>query len=733
MDTAFGLNNAGQDIVEYFAHLHRWYNTQTVDTGITTYTQDKNYVSNEEIKQYFASWWNRIWEVLENLSGIDSGNTESRSSIESIYVNLRTNLFPDPEEFINTHYKGYTDQTGSIIFNYDYKVKYLKIAKTYNIETGKYQDSTDFSQLKFLHGNRVMYVRDWFKKRVLFLDGVYGIKGTTVSLPTNIESPITGLWANNKSTGSTTATKFGATLSSNSKVLYHYSHDKTSGSFWLEEGNTDCILPLPTGETIVYIYANDYITQFTNFKSYPWTSLDNIDFKLLKKLDLSNLSNLDAAFFFVGGVYNKANDVGLKNIEELILSNLKLIGDTATAYTLDVSGCDKLRVLDISNSTITKVTLPTSAMLKTYNLSGTGITSLNLSNQSFLESVNITNCNNLLTINIDNCASLKSLSIPKNVQTIIIKNCGDLETLSIPYSSINNSISPLTSIVIDNCPGLKNLSLGGQNNPSLKIEIVGAWNLEVLDLSSTVTTDILLPSLYVNGQPNFKSLKSLNISHTNIKFLNFNDISYDYLDLSAFPDLDFLYASNCKKLVKVKCVNNELNPINLPPMAFFECSNLKTLYGNFNITGSSVFYNCTSFKLNEATTYAMQGFDVFLNGDNVCNLTLSSSSLINLFSNTFITYEDLKFVMLRLNSNVTSIEGIFKNCYSINGPLWYDIFRNCPNLNSIKEAFKNTSINGVFYSRLSSYNIANKSTYGILDFIPIVTDAESAFDGTGIE
>jgi hypothetical protein len=160
MDTAFGLNNAGQDIVEYFAHLHRWYNTQTVDTGITTYTQDKNYVSNEEIKQYFASWWNRIWEVLENLSGIDSGNTESRSSIESIYVNLRTNLFPDPEEFINTHYKGYTDTTGSIIFNYDYKVKYLKIAKTYNIETGEYQDSTDFSQLKFLHGNRVMYVRD---------------------------------------------------------------------------------------------------------------------------------------------------------------------------------------------------------------------------------------------------------------------------------------------------------------------------------------------------------------------------------------------------------------------------------------------------------------------------------------------------------------------------------------------------------------------------------------------
>lgn len=87
MDTAFGLNNAGQDIVEYWAHLHRWYNIASQDTGITQYTQEKNYVSTDSYKQYFASWWNRIWEVLENLAGIDSGSTENRTSLESLYVN----------------------------------------------------------------------------------------------------------------------------------------------------------------------------------------------------------------------------------------------------------------------------------------------------------------------------------------------------------------------------------------------------------------------------------------------------------------------------------------------------------------------------------------------------------------------------------------------------------------------------------------------------------------------
>ena len=55
MDTAFALNNAGQDIVEYWAHLHRWYNIQSADSNITTYTQEKNYVSSSENKQYYAS------------------------------------------------------------------------------------------------------------------------------------------------------------------------------------------------------------------------------------------------------------------------------------------------------------------------------------------------------------------------------------------------------------------------------------------------------------------------------------------------------------------------------------------------------------------------------------------------------------------------------------------------------------------------------------------------------
>ena len=737
MDTAFGLNNAGQDIVEYWAHLHRWYNIASQDTGITQYTQEKNYVSSDNYKQYFASWWNRIWEVLENLSGIDSGSTENRTSLESLYINLRTNLFPDPEKFIKDYYQSYTEKTGSIMFNYDYKIKYLAISKTYDPNTGKYEDSTDFSQLKFLHGNRVMHVKDWFRRRVLFLDGVYGYKDNTNSLPTIIESPITEMWASNKATGSSTDIKFGTDIVASSKILYHYSHDKTTGAFWLGETPTSVILPMPTGETVIYMYANKYITDFTKFKSYPWTGLDNINLPLLQELDLSGLNNMDAANFFKGGVYNTANDIGLKNIKKLNLSKIKLIGTNASAYTLDLSGCSKIQELDISYSSITKITFPSAAVLKSLNMSGTDITTLKLENQSFLESLLIDDCLKLASVEINNCNSLKTLNIPSSVKTVIIKNCEGMETLQIPYVSVNNSISSLVQITVDNCPGLKTFNISGQNNPSLKVELTGAWNLETLNISNTKTEDITLASLYVNDVANFKSLKKLIISNTDISSLKYNDQTEStYLDLIAFPNLEEINANNCKKLTEVRCKNDIENPIEITTGAFKDCTSLQRIIGNYSIGGGEVFRGCSSFYLNPDSIYTQSGTDSFLTGDTATNIVFDStlSSTYFMFENCYkLSYNDFKYIMVRLHSNITSLEGMFKSCNGISGDLWYDLFRLCPNVNSIKEAFNGVNLTGIFYSRGSDYSATKDSTWGILDFLPKLTDAESAFSSSGIE
>ena len=153
---------------------------------------------------------------MENLPIIDRGELgEGRVTLERLYLDLRQNLFPDPDQFIEDYYTSYTDQTGSILFNYDYRVKYLKIAKIYDSSSNEYKDNTDFSQLKFLHGNRVVHVKDWFKKRLYFLDSVYGVNNSP-----SIKSPIKDLWANNKATGTSSGKLFTTVMQAPSKIIY---------------------------------------------------------------------------------------------------------------------------------------------------------------------------------------------------------------------------------------------------------------------------------------------------------------------------------------------------------------------------------------------------------------------------------------------------------------------------------------------------------------------------------
>jgi len=45
--------------------------------------------------------------------------------LQSVYKDLRTNLFPDPEAFIEKYYVGQINKVGPALYNYDYYLKYL--------------------------------------------------------------------------------------------------------------------------------------------------------------------------------------------------------------------------------------------------------------------------------------------------------------------------------------------------------------------------------------------------------------------------------------------------------------------------------------------------------------------------------------------------------------------------------------------------------------------------------
>jgi hypothetical protein len=80
-------------------------------------------------------------------------------------------------------------------------------------------------------------VKDWFEKRIKFLDGVFGVyekwdptadNGTgayvkDAYLDSTITSPLTSLWANNKAGSSNTFSNIEANITGSSKILMKYS------------------------------------------------------------------------------------------------------------------------------------------------------------------------------------------------------------------------------------------------------------------------------------------------------------------------------------------------------------------------------------------------------------------------------------------------------------------------------------------------------------------------------
>jgi hypothetical protein len=53
-------------------------------------------------------------------------------------------------------------------------------------------------------------------------------------------------------------------------------------------------------------------------------------------------------------------------------------------------------------------------------------------------------------------------------------------------------------------------------------------------------------------------------------------------------------------------------------------------------------------------------------------------------------------------------------------------------LTIIKEAFSGVQLSGTFYSRTADYVYGTTSTYGILDCLPNLLDAEGAFEGSDL-
>jgi hypothetical protein len=100
---------------------------------------------------------------------------------------------------------------------------------------------------------------------------------------------------------------------------------------------------------------------------------------------------------------------------------------------------------------------------------------------------------------------------------------------------------------------------------------------------------------------------------------------------------------------------------------------------------------------------------------------------------TSLSGNDFSMLMLKLHSNITSLNKMFINCNSIDAEIKYDLFRHCPNVTNITSFAESTAIRGGIYSRKADYDAEDTMTYGTFDFLPHLQQASNAFSGTALE
>ena len=730
MDTALRVNNVGAETVPYNAHLHRYYTdtTSIAEARVTNHCPSISGVFNQEYSGYNT----RLQEIVENCV-LDSADAKT---LQSVYRELRTNLFPDPEAFIEKYYVGQINKVGAALYNYDYYLKYLQVEKTYNPATGKYGDNTyNYSEISYLHGNGSANVKDWFVKRIRFLDGVYGLgTGGSNGITGINNTPLASSWLDNNATYITniSPTSIALQLTAESQMRTTIATSGEANSFWIDEVQRNYRVNNVGARQVVTIYSNLYLTKLGNFDQFTWDTIGSLNFPLIKELSLRNQTNIRSDNFLT-------NTNNLESLVTLDLHGVTLLDSNSNIVykPLNVAqSLPNLEELDVSDSSFNEVPLSSSSVLRKLNLSNTRIKDLNYSDQAMLEELDISGCNELETITLSNCPKLKSLTIPQSVKNVFIGNCPGMESIYAEYQGSQIMISNLVSVIISACPGLKYINLNNQNNQELEISLVGATGLETLQLARILTRNITFPA-----KSNWNSLKELNLSSSSIGSFNYdNTVNVDYLDLRHFENLEYINLSENKNVIGVRCPNIQGQPIKLVAGAFAECGGLQYLYGNFEVTGTRVFINCSNLTLNPSRIYSqypvLQYPVPFINDEQACNLKFSNTlnSTEELFSGcSSLTGSDFNMMMLNLTDNITSLNKMFLNCSAVDAEINYDLFRHCPNVTNITSFAEGTSLRGGIYSRTPDYSESDSTTWGTFDFLSGLEQASNAFSSAALQ
>lgn len=630
LDCALGNGNQGLVDVEPDLWLKYLYNRiiDGKDYGYVCETfKNSNEETDETIKNIrsqsvVAANHSKLWlsldtAVLKSKISVDTKQSmytyhwfALRNYLDSIVEAAGYTDFAD--YFIDEHFSKQTKNCGPLLFNYDYKLKYLVQFTTSDIESTK--------DLSKLHGRKIALARNWLKKHIAFLDSLFAWRDknqtlnfkndndsfgsntvvfTPDSLPIQTNTPII---IRNGVGGEVDTCYF---VPANTKMYLNVANKTSNSQFTWTISNAPYITQLGDLTTPLANMSIQVLSKATNKNA-----LNTQGYPAITELLLSGNSHFDSTFnldAFAEGVISELRTIDLSNTSgKSFALNLVKNPDTDAEYTIFT----KLTSIDISNSScISSVTIP-EVPLKNLKVANSSIQIFKLKNQHYLSDVDLTGCNFLNTIILQNCSAYKKLQINAlpNITSISIAQCKSIESIEI------TNCSTLKSVDIEYCDNLKSIVITGNSGLTGTISgtnfvtIKECKNLQTLDLSdNTNLAQVTVEYSRATDKANLVTLKLHNTHITSFALDNTTD-----LDLSEFTGLVSPTFYHITELTSIQFTNNKDNPIPLTE-SFQGCTNLTRIYGCVELSASAsgthedddgkwrshdgMFHGCKKFSL----------------------------------------------------------------------------------------------------------------------------------------
>lgn len=536
-----------------------WY----LDSGELNYTL---YGGSNRDGSIFSGQWNSFLKLLRDRYGSDKDTPV-------------TSLSSLADMFIDRYFIPQTEGCGEIIFNLTYFSKYLN----------KYQQASGgdpVNQYSKLHGRRIKQIRNWLRNRIKFLDSMFYAMGTPAAMPDKVQiSPNTI----NISSGS--APSF--YISTNYPVISAVDSQGSMNRFVYCQENDDTEIywgsPDITTQTMSHtIGYSDAIQRLGNdeykLSNIAYQKITAGSLPYLTDFDLSNCSTVEA--MNADGMNNfKLN--GISELRNIDCSNTAKSGNTINFVLNLTQGFQKLQNVNIYNSCVSQLELPSSPNipLLSLNIVGAQLTSLSLNQQNLLTSLDITNCNKLSTLRISNCEKLTSLSLnstQSSLKTVEISS-GTFKSITCTENDSVKTISitsdSLQNVSVTNCLNLESITISGK--VLNKLDLHGCRKLTTLNIV---------------GARNI--INTINLQNTSIKTIQYDGTSSDsdVLDLSRYSQIDSFSIGGNQEVEYIQFKNDLENPITLTN-TFNGCTKLKRVYGNLNLAASRIFNACTEFSI----------------------------------------------------------------------------------------------------------------------------------------